>query len=543
MGMELELPIVILDDKGQNVTQKIAVIDWQPYFKVEGDASWRAGAVGKNTSPTNVEIVTEPIDEHLPGAYDVLGMQIKKIDAFIEVVEKLSKKQTEAVTVAALLPHLGGAKLGENVPPEARKWLVGVPTTGRNHNPPSANVHFTVGIRYESLVEAAAWVNENSIEAARGRITHDLSYKAVVGLADSLDEGFFQLSQGEQQEVVGFCYLVFSNAQAVAMAEVKDDVLAKNYAPMLSRPSFTSVFANLSTKSRKFVAAQGKALADNLAGQLAKSPTAELYLRDSFAGRAKAQTEYFHGMKMLGVEPVGPQDRRDKGVPVEIRALGEDSYRTRDQWVKLAFELLDTSRKWHGTSNVDVEHMMTKTTPALKSSATPLKPAAKSIAPTLVPTAKSVAPTQAPTLKPSLPKPMASQSIPTLSLGTELPPTPTFASPTPKVPTPQINTGPKTARPLPIPVVKTPAPLSSVQTPLPGTSVPQTTSSVLGPPKKASAIPLATAPVLKPAVKTSIPTTTAPKQPTPVFIPPSVNQISSIRGNLKPVAKGQLPFT
>ncbi len=232
------------------------------------------------------------------------------------------------------------------------------------------------------------------------------------------------------------------------MAEVEKDALAKNYAPMLSRPSFTSVFANLSTNSKKFVAAQGRHWRTTWPDSLPEPDRGTVFARQlRRAGQGADRVlpwDEDAGRRAVGA----PDDRRGKGVPAEIRALGKDSYRTRDQWVTLAFEVLDTSRKWHGTSNVDVEHLMAKTTPALKSSATPLKPAAKSIAPTLVPTAKSVVPTLAPTLKPSLPKPMASQSIPTLSVGTELPPTPTFASPTPKVPTPQINTGPKTARPL-----------------------------------------------------------------------------------------------
>jgi hypothetical protein len=556
MGMELELPIVIVDDQGNNVTHKIAIIEWLPYFKVEGDASWAAGAISHpkaNALPTNIEIVTEAFDEHLPLAEGKLADQILKIHEFVEAVQALTAKQTRSTTVGALIKSLEGAKLGAQVPATAANWLVGVPTTGRAFDPPAANVHFTVGIRYQSIVEAASWIHQHSFEGSLSPATHVMAKDAVVGLVDSLDESFMHLTPSEQQAVFGFCYLVFSNAQAVAIHDVGKKELAKNYAPMLSRTSFTSVLASLPPKSKTFVKTFGKAMANVLEKSLLDSAGAKEYLQDSFAGQAKAQTNYFHGMRMLGTEPVGPENSRDQGVPVELRDLGKRQFRKGKEWVRLAYKVLAASQQWHGTTDVSKKYVESLPAPASKVSAPAMPPASGVAAPKPLVLSPVVVPP-----KPSVQPPVsAAVKVPASGVGGAKPPAivspgakivpspkvspsvPSSASPRQQPPVPAKQPAPGRAEPKPV-VVSPPVSVSSRQP----VSVPAKQSA----PSLAAPKPLVSSPVVPPPQKVSSSAPPVAVKPAPQilvsamgpgFIPPSVHQIAAIKGGLKPPNTGQ----
>ena len=88
IGFELEIPVTFLTDAGENVDTKMAYLENEK-FKVEGDKSSAAGTMKGMVdsreveySPTILEIVTKPIDEHAEDAQERLEAIILGVEGF-----------------------------------------------------------------------------------------------------------------------------------------------------------------------------------------------------------------------------------------------------------------------------------------------------------------------------------------------------------------------------------------------------------------------------------------------------------------------------
>lgn len=342
MGFELEIPVVFLSDKGENVDTKMSYIE-NDYYKIEGDKSSAAGQMkgqaeveGKmkevTYSPTIIELVTHPFDEHAPDGVDKFIKVMEAVEDFRFSLYLVTDGYKQPATLGAL-----AKSLRLPVQEKYKDYLINVPTaTPRTKAPETAYAHFTVGLTLDAIPRAGEWLMGKSLDKYPGVKTH----KDVQGVMAALDKYLLKTWEDFQSEeeffpdpvhgrqITSFVYLAATHVQAIERSEtdpVKGGGSAKNYTPVLSRASFHNMAANLSGSAKKYLAKHRAELHKLVLEELLLgSREAVEYLRDIFTGSIKTQREYFGGMVVKPVERTGAVDSGLSGPPVEIRGLGTD---------------------------------------------------------------------------------------------------------------------------------------------------------------------------------------------------------------------------
>ncbi|RZU29744.1 hypothetical protein [Edaphobacter modestus] len=342
MGMELELPIVVLTDQEDKLVLKVPFLRGND-FKVEADHSHRFGEAitngkGNIKDPTIVEIVMDPFDEHRDDAEDGIWFFKDDVQKFIAGVERLTQNRTRPATVGEL-----ALELGLRVENGAKDYLIGVPSTKPAADPDKALVHFTIGIGQSRIGEASKWIRDNSRENEASKLVQTLSTSFREALTGFMAQS--GLSEQHQTLALNFYFMAYNNAKALDVWKSgKFDNLGvrKNYTYMLSRVAFTSVLASLPGPVKTFI----RDCADQMILAIYKDfETKEglEYFGEILKGKAKAQSAYFGGMKELGTEMVGPPGHKEVGIPMELRAIGTSRQST-EEWSQNAEKLIRASK-------------------------------------------------------------------------------------------------------------------------------------------------------------------------------------------------------
>jgi len=342
MGMELELPIVVLTDKEAKTQLKVPFLRGDN-FKVEADHSSRFGnAITQDKDeiddPTILEIVMDPFDEQDKSAEDTIFWFQGDVDDFVNEIEKLTEKRTQPITIKILADALG-----LKVQNGADNYLVGVPTTNPAKNPHKALVHFTIGVGYSRLGDAMTWIRKHSRERKGAEITHEMSAIFSGSIREVLQNS--NLSLQHQNLVANFCTLAYNNAIALDLSKsrtIKGQGVQKNFTYMLSRVPFISTLKALPKEPKAFVLQNAYGIL-SVMGKDFKTEEGLAYFQDILRGDAKAQSYYWGGMKELKVEQVGPSFSEEKGIPLELRGIG-NSRQDSEEWVENAKKLISASQ-------------------------------------------------------------------------------------------------------------------------------------------------------------------------------------------------------
>jgi len=342
MGMELEIPVVFLTENRENVATKMSYVE-NDYYKIEGDKSAVAGQMkgiaevkGElkevTYSPTILELVTHPFDEHAPDGLDRFMKTIEAVELFRAILYNLTKGYKDPTTLGALAK---GLRLP--VRDEYKDYVINVPTaTPRTKEPNTAYAHFTVGLTLDAVPRAAEWLMGKSLGEYPGVKTHKDVQGVMAALDKYLDRTWEDFQSEEEffpdpvhgRQITSYVYLAATHVQAIERSKtdrVKGGGSSKNYTPVLSRASFNNMAANLSPSAKKYLAKHRANIHDLVLKELLLgSQEALTYLRDIFTGSINTQREYFGGMVIKPVERTGAVDSGLSGPPVEIRGLGTD---------------------------------------------------------------------------------------------------------------------------------------------------------------------------------------------------------------------------
>jgi hypothetical protein len=335
LGFELEVPVTFLTKDLENVAGKQTYLNG-PHFKVVGDGSPQAGqmrgVVNEEEvlySPTILEIVTHPIDEH---ADDALS-KMSDVLASIETFRFRLYLQTNGFTKTTTLGKLADSELKLELA-DTSDFIINHPTdTPRNASPESAYIHLTVGVSVGALRRAGDWIKNRALHNYPGNATHkdanDLinSTELFKHTIDNLTTSSFNVSD----QIDDFLYLAYSHVRAIDRYESEDTRVEgggtkKNYTPFLSRAPFHQVFKSLHKDAQKYLVDHKVKLKEILAGKLHKDGAtvekAQTYLTAIFDQTVVSQEAFFGGMVERGVERTGKEGSGLVGPPVEIRPLG-----------------------------------------------------------------------------------------------------------------------------------------------------------------------------------------------------------------------------
>jgi hypothetical protein len=353
-GFELEVPVTFLTDKLKSVGGKQAYLNG-PYFKVVGDGSSQAGQMKGMVddeevfySPTILEIVTHPIDEHADDA----EVKVAEILGAIELFRFRLYLATNGFTKTATLKELAGDDLNL-VLNGTEDYIINHPTaTPRKASPETAYIHLTVGVSLGALQRAGEWVRNRAVSSYPGNDTHKDAINLML-YSDLFSYTLMNTPSSKQvwDEVDNFIYLAYSHVRAIdrhgnSGTRVKGGGTKKNYTPYLSRTPFHQIFKSLHSDTQKYLIKHKdglkKILADNMHQGDEVVLKAQEYLTAIFDQTVKPQQAYFGGMVERGIERTGKDGSGLVGPPVEIRPMG--TALSEKQVRKVVAEVFDASR-------------------------------------------------------------------------------------------------------------------------------------------------------------------------------------------------------
>ncbi len=316
LGFELEVPVTLMTPERGNVPRQTTILRGDG-FEIVGDSSLAAGTVPSlPESPTIIEVISEPVDEHTPEGIERLRHCLADIERIRDKLKALTKGFSQETTVGSLA-SAADLTLGHR---KYAKYLLNVRTDNRKLAPETASVHYTVGVALHNVERAAAWAVEGSPDTAQSALMkegHEFAKQKLQQVAQKLRRKV-NLSD---PAIRGFLYLAFSQVAALELHERKKRSIPKNRISLLSRASLASLRENPAVAD--FVADHGEEVEEAFleVEPLRSDDAAALLAYALNTAPINLESSPF-GSQELPLEPIGATGM--VGPPLEMRTLGQD---------------------------------------------------------------------------------------------------------------------------------------------------------------------------------------------------------------------------